>query len=96
MTIRTVELCLTCVSQLHRGELEADSAPLFESLGLQDAARPLLGGDDLVASLPVERDGRLGVSLHPAVQADALALRVVLDGASGHSHPQICSHQHFR
>ena len=84
---------ITCVRQLHRGELEADPAGLFEPLGLQDTAGPLLGRHHLVPLLPVQTHGGLAVSLQPALQADGLALSVVLDRTSGNCHPQICSEQ---
>ena len=67
----------------HRGEL----------LSVDDGAGAHVGRDDLVASLPVERDRGGGETLKPALQAEALSDGVVLYGASRDNHPDLCSNQ---
>ena len=75
---------LTCVLQLHPGQVQSHATDRGELLRVEDCAGPLVGRDDLVASLPVERHGRRGEALQPALQADALPHRVVVYGATRH------------
>ena len=64
--------------------MESHATDRGELLRIEDCAGPLVGRDDLVASLTVERHGRRGEALQPALQADALPHRVVVYGATRH------------
>ena len=80
----SIIVTLTCVLQLHPSQVESHATDRGELLRVEDCAGPLVGRDDLVASLPVERHGRRGEALQPALQADALPHRVVVYGATRH------------